>query len=170
MNKLFLWMAFLIFLAAGDFAQQGVPLFVIERNTNSNRVYYEARIGTDSLLDLKQPLRAYWIMWEKDPSGKTREELTLLEKEKAYGFKVKQGQSRTCSWFSIAPLPDRPIKVSVHNGNATAEAVIDGKYSVLKRVSVNAGQRHFLPHVNYVELFGTDSKSGEDTYEKIANK
>lgn len=94
MNKPFLSLLFLLLCAAAISAQGEQNLFVVKRNTNSNRVYYETRIASDSLFDTRQPIHAYWIMWQKDPTGKTREELTLFEKEKAFGFRVKQNPAR----------------------------------------------------------------------------
>ena len=163
-------MVFLLLHAGIVLAQSAQPLFVIERNTNSNRVYYEARIAADSLFDARQPIHAYWIMWEKDRSGKTREELTLLEREKGYGFRVKQNPGRKFVWFSIAPLPNRPIKVSLQNAAVVAETVIGGRFSIIEKIAINVVEKNFIPHVNYIELFGRNAKSGEDTYERIVNK
>jgi hypothetical protein len=168
MNKVFLVTVFL--LTGIVCAQNAQPLFVIERNTNSNRVYYEARIAPDSLFEARQPIHAYWIMWEKDHSGKTREELTFIEREKGYGFRVKQNPGRKFFWFSIAPLPHRLIKVSLQNATAVAETIIDGRFSVLEKITINAFEKNFLPHVKYIELFGRNAKSGEDTYERIVNR
>jgi hypothetical protein len=171
MNKSFLSLVvFLLVVAAQVPAQETRQLFTIEHNTNSNSVYYEARIAADSLLDGRQPIHAYWVMWAKDPTGKTREELTLLEKEKAFGFTVKRSPVRKFVWFSIVPLPHRLIKVSLQNGNPVAETVINGRFSILEKISIFAVSRYYIPHVNHIELFGRDVKCGEGTYEKIINK
>jgi hypothetical protein len=171
MNKSFLSLVlFLLVVAAQVPAQETRQLFTIEHNTNSNSVYYEARIAGDSLLDSRQPIHAYWVMWAKDPTGKTREELTLLEKEKAFGFTVKRSPVRKFVWFSIVPLPNRLIKVSLQNGNPVAETVINGRFSILEKISIFAVSRYYIPHVNHIELFGRDVKCGEGTYEKIINK
>jgi Domain of unknown function (DUF4833) len=160
----------LFIFAAAALAQSSHLLFVLERNTNSNSVYYEARIGSDSLFEAKQPIHAYWIMWEKDPTGKTHEELTFLENEKAYGVKVKLSPTRKCVWFSIAPLPNRPIKVSLSGETPVAETVIDSQFCVLEKVRINATKKQLLPHVNYIDLFGRNPKTGEEHYERIASK
>ena len=170
MNKLFLVAVFLFLHAGIVLAQSAKPLFVIERNTNSNRVYYEARVAPDSLFDARQPIHAYWVMWEKDPSGKTREELTLFEREKGFGFKVKKHPARKFVWFSIVPLPHRLIKVSLQNAAAVAETVIDGRFSIVEKIAINVVEKNFLPHVSYIELFGRSAKGGEDTYERIINR
>jgi hypothetical protein len=170
MNKLFLLSFFLLLTSGVPRAQGSQQLFVMERNTNSNRVYYEAKITADSLLDSQNPIHAYWIMWSKDPSGKTREELNILEKEKGFGFKVQKNPSRKFLWFSIVSLPRRPIKVSVQSEGAIAETIIDGRFSIVEKIAINAVEKNFLPHVNYIELFGRTAKNGEETYEKIVNR
>jgi hypothetical protein len=171
MNKSFLSLVvFLLVVAAQVPAQETRQLFTLEHNTNSNSVYYEARIAADSLLDSRQPIHAFWVMWAKDPTGKTREELTLLEKEKAFGFKVKRSPVRKFVWFSIVPLPHRLIKVSLQNGNPIAETIINGRFSILDKITINSAEKYLIPYVKHIELFGRDVKSGEGTYEKIINK
>jgi hypothetical protein len=169
-NRLFILPLFLLLGGAGLFAQTSQLLFVLERNTNNNSVYYDARICPDSLLDARQPVHPYWILWEKDPTGKTREELTFLENEKAFGVRVKKSSTRKCTWFCIAPIPNRLIKVTVQNAAAVAETMIDGQFCVLEKVRINATKKQFLPHVNYIDLFGKNPKTGEEHYERIANK
>ncbi len=150
-------------------AQTSHQLFVMERSTNSNRLYYEANLGADSLLNEKQPIHAYWVMWQKDPTGKTREELSLLEKQKAFGFKTTLSPNRKFAWFTLIPLPSRPIKVSIINSQVAAETMINNRFSLLNKIFVNTVEKNFLPKVLYIELFGKDAKTGEDTYEKILN-
>ena len=70
------------------------PLFVIERSKNANKVHYEARLTGEGVLDVRKPVHAYWVNWEKDSTGKTCEELNLIEKQMAFGFSVA-GRSRS---------------------------------------------------------------------------
>ena len=61
-----------VFLVTGTAASRTVapcttqPLFVIERSKNANKVYYEARLTGDGVLDVHRPVHAYWVNWEKD--------------------------------------------------------------------------------------------------------
>src|SRR5579871_1079208 len=64
------------------------PLFVIERSTNANVVHYDARLTPAGELDASRPIDAYWVMQAAD--GR-REELTSLERSKAYGFTLEHG-------------------------------------------------------------------------------
>src|SRR5712691_7603522 len=67
-------------------AARFLPLFVIERNVNTNVVHYDAKLGPDGKLDPQQPIVAYWIMGAED--GR-RQELNLLERSRAYGFSAQ---------------------------------------------------------------------------------
>jgi len=168
--KIFLFPGLLLFaMIQGLFAQTSSQLFAVERSKNRNCLYYEANIDADSLLNEKQPLHAYWVMWQKDPSGKTREELSLLEKQKGFGFKTKLAPNRKFAWFTLIPLPARSIKVSIINSKAISETVINNRFSLLNKIFISTVEKNFLPKVLSIELFGKDVKTGEDTYEKIIN-
>src|SRR5579872_5952110 len=62
------------------------PLFVIERNTNANVVHYDVNLAPNGEIDPRRPIQAYWIMAAQD--GR-REELSALERSRAYGFSVE---------------------------------------------------------------------------------
>lgn len=96
--------------------------------------------------------------------------MTLLEKQKAFGFSIKCSPVRKFIWFSIVPLPHRLIKVSLQNANPIAETVINGRFSILDKISIFAVDRYYIPHVKHIELFGRDVRCGEGTYEKIINR
>jgi Domain of unknown function (DUF4833) len=55
-----------------------LPLFVIERSTNANVVYYDARVTKSGKLNAEEPVVAYWIMLA---GNGRREELNPIEKE-----------------------------------------------------------------------------------------
>ena len=87
MKKAMWWFAVLVLLAAPAAAQMKTsPLFIIERSKNANVVHYDARLTADGELDPKEPVIAYWVKLTKD--GR-REELSWIEKKKAYGFEIK---------------------------------------------------------------------------------
>jgi hypothetical protein len=149
-------------------AQSSQPLFVIEHSTNKNMVYYEARITKDSAIDARKPIHAYWIMWEKDPEGAIREELTIVEKKMAYGFKVIQDPGKKYFKLNLVAFPERTIKVYQKNGKALAEVLINGQPAYLEKIFINSRETLTLPKVNYIELFGKDKKTLELQDEKIA--
>src|SRR5438477_12797965 len=69
----------------GGGAVSSEPLFVIERSTNANVVHYDANVKPDGQLDPRQPISAYWVMAAED--GR-REELSVFERSRAYGFTI----------------------------------------------------------------------------------
>ena len=91
MTKTMWWFAVLPLLAAPAAAQMKTqPLFIIERSKNANVVHYDARLTADGKLDPREPVIAYWVLSAED--GR-REELSWIEKKKAYGFDMKPDPS-----------------------------------------------------------------------------
>jgi hypothetical protein len=160
----------LLALAALSLSQTTQPLFFIERSTNKNKVYYEARITREGAFDKQNPVHGYWILWAKDSSGQTREELNLVEKNMAYGLKIQRRADKTAFTMTLAAFPQRGITVFIDSGKAVAQAVINGGLSRLEKIYISSRETKMLPKVNYVELFGVDPKTGERRYEKIVPK
>ena len=151
-------------LLAAHIESKQAPLFVIERSTNANVVHYDANIGADGQLDPRQPISAYWVMAAVDGH---REELTSLEKSRAYGFTVEPSQDSNSYRLRLVAQRRRDIAI-VRQGDAIrAEAVIDGHRACLKRLYVNTHKVLAIPMVKYIELFGTDLATGESVSEKV---
>ena len=167
MNKSCRAIIVLLLLKAASPAQSAQPLFVIEHSANKNKLYYEVRITKDSVIDMHNPLHAYWIMWEKDPSGATHEELTMVEKKMAYGFKVIQEPGKKAFKMNLVSFPERTIKVYLKNGKSVAEVPVNGQPAYLERIFINSRETLTLPKVNYMELIGKDKKTGEQRDEKV---
>src|ERR1019366_266845 len=64
-----------------------IPLFAISWNLTSNFVQYDA-VVKDGRVDPREPVKAYRIMKQTDGH---REDLTLIERLKGYGFSVRPG-------------------------------------------------------------------------------
>ncbi len=163
-----LFLAFLAVVSSSLFGwadESYQPLFVIERSTNENAVHYDAKIAQDGDLDARKPIVVYWIMGAKD--GR-RQELSFLEKTKAYGITVEPGQ--TLHSYRIALVSDRQREIEVYReGNAfRAETIIEGRRAYLRKiyVSVRKGPLFSLP--GSIELIGTDIATGEGLREIIA--
>jgi hypothetical protein len=160
----------IILFAAETFTQSTQLLFSLGRSKNINRVFYEAQIAEDSLLNPKEPIHVYWILWAKDSTGRIREELSLLEKNMAYGCKIEKYDGRKYCLMTIVSYPDRVISVSLLEGKATAEIVIDKNVSYLDSIFIQYRETRMFPKVNYIELFGRAVKTGAPQYEKIKPK
>ncbi len=158
------------FLGGQARAQSVEPLFILERSKNANQVHYEARITREGLLDPVEPVHVFWINRVKDPSGNTREELTVIERNMVYGCKVNKKIDGKYVSLTIVSYPEKPIKVSLQNGKATAEIDINGQVSYLDKIYISYRETRMFPKVNYIELFGRSVKNGDVQYEKIRIK
>jgi len=78
---------------------------------------------------------AYWVLLAED--GR-REELSWIEKKKAYGFTIKPDRSVKCYEMALVAAPERQITVKKDKDAVRAEVVIAGRPSVLEKMYINA--------------------------------
>lgn len=143
-------------------------LFYIERTMNANKLYYEANIDSSGRIDPREPVRAYWIMWAKDPSGQTTEDMNFIERTKVYGFNIKPDPSGQHYNMTLKPFKERLIKVYLHEGKARAEMIINGRPSIFTKMHIFS-KGNSRP--DSIKLYGTDLEYGTKTYELfIPNK
>ena len=168
MKKAMWWFAVLVLLAAPASAQiKTSPLFIIERSKNANVVHYDARLTADGKLDPKEPVIAYWVLLAED--GR-REELSWIEKKKAFGFEIKPDPSVKGYKMTLVADPQRQLTVKKEGDAVRAEGVIDGQPAVLEKMYIKASDGVTGPKVEYIELYGKDLKTGGKRYQKIVPK
>ncbi len=169
MKKAMWWFAVLALLDAPAAAAQvkTQPLFIIERSKNANVVHYDARLTADGKLDPKEPVIAYWVLSAED--GR-REELSQIEKKKAYGFDIKPDPSAKGYKMTLVAAPQQQITVRKEGDAVCAEAVIDGRPAVLEKMYIKASDGLMGPKVEYIELYGKDLETGGKRYQKIVPK
>jgi hypothetical protein len=168
MKKAMGWFAVLVLLAAPAAAQvKTSPLFIIERDTNTNVVHYDARLTADGKLDPKEPVIAYWAELSGDGP---REKLNWIEKKMAYGFTVKPDPSVNGYKMSLVAAPEKQIIVKKEKETVLAEAVIEGRPAVLEKMYINASDGLTGPKVQYIEVHGKDLQTGEKLREKMVPK
>jgi len=148
-------------------ASSYAPLFVIERSTNRNVVHYDAKLSAPGTLDAKEPVVVYWEMRTK--AGR-RENLTGMEKRRAYGFALSADPAPGTYVLKLVPQPGRPVRVSLQGDQAIAEMLIQGKKSRLKRLFIQTKGKGLIPQVDYMELYGEDLETHKPTYEKVLPK
>ena len=61
----------------------------------------------------------------------------------------------------------RDLVVDVHEGVYRAFTEISGRQSLLEKIYIFAEESGVMPTVKYLELFGTDTETGEEAYEKF---
>jgi hypothetical protein len=168
----FLWSRILIIFAAGVFL---IPqtlvsrgeirqerLFVITRNKNDNMVCYDACIS-ESKLDQKEPVRVYWVIPKENNKI---EDLSLLERKKAYGFEIVKEYGTDSADIKLKPLP-RTMRVKRHDGKWVAITTIDSVQAILTSAHVMAESTGIIPKVNWVRLKGVDVFRGSEVVEVI---
>jgi hypothetical protein len=151
-------------LLAEHIEMKQAPLFVIERSTNANVVHYDANIRADGELDPRQPISAYWIMAAVDGH---REELTPIEKARAYGYTVEPGRDSKSYHLRLVSQKQRDIAIVREGETIRAEAVIDGRRAWLKKMYVSTHKVLAVPTVKFIDLFGTDLATGEGVSERV---
>jgi hypothetical protein len=110
MVRVLLQMAVVISTLAGPIAAQTTqPLFLIERTKNTNKIYYEVNITKGGAIDAKNPVRAFWVLWARDTTGKTTEPLSFIEKKLAYGYNVDPDPSGKRFNMTLKPFKEMLI-------------------------------------------------------------
>lgn len=153
---------FLVAQLASAQSRETVELYRIERSLNANVVHYDANLTPEGDLHPSKPVDAYWILHEK---GGKRQELTKIDKEMAYGFKVERDPGADIVIMRPSPNPRREIKVHKVNERWRAETLINGQPAFLERIYVKTSKSG--TKVLYVEVFGQEITSGDDLYEKL---
>ena len=139
-------------------------LFVIERNKNANIVVYDANLGPAGDLTASEPVKAYWLMNATDGH---REELNIIERQRAYGFDVVPGKAAATYTMTLKAGRKRRITIRMLNGCPVALGPISGRSGILRKMFVQSEEGFTRPRVEYVELFGEDPESGGPLHEKF---
>jgi len=162
MKKMFLSIAvfFALSFCASIIEAATQNLFKIERNKNANVVMYDVVLDDKGLVNDKNPIDAYWLLFAKDGS---REEIGSFEK-KAYGYTAVKKNGTY--FLTLKAVSDRSIKIVIAKGVAKGEIIINDKPAYLSKVYVFASAA-FIPTVKYYTLTGIDIETGTQVEEQI---
>ncbi len=136
-------------------------LFKIERNKNANIVQYDAQIGTDGKLERNRPIVVYWVRLAEQGQIK---KLSWIQKTFAYGFRADHDRESDSVSLDMYIDIGQPIKVQYENGLYRAMVKINGKSSQLVKIFIHAHGKGLSTRVDYIELYGADLSTGDDTY------
>ncbi len=139
------------------------PLFYIDRSLNANVVRYDVRLNSNGTLDQKEPVIVYWLLNAED--GR-REDLSYIERTRAYGIKVKPNGIKGEYLLTIVSFKDRSIRVFMNDGVARAETNINGNLAFLERVFIQAAGAFSKPQ--FIEFHGKDIRTLEERVEKMS--
>jgi len=139
------------------------PLFSIKRSKNKNVVRYDACLLQNGNISGSNPVDVYWIL----ENGK-KEELSALEKERAYGIESKERLGENRFRILIKALKNREIIVQKVKAGYKALVRIGGELSILEKVYVESEDKILgFPEVHYVDLFGRSLRTNKPVKERI---
>ena len=156
----------LIFAPAILFAKEleHQSLFKIERSKNANIIQYDAQIGPDGKLFKKEPVIGYWIRLAEQGQVK---QLTWIQHTFAFGFKVKYHPATDTATVDMVADIGQPITVRRVGGEYMATVNIEDQPSQLVKMYIQAHGKGMKVKVEYVDIFGKDLETGEETYARI---
>ena len=145
------------------FAQDihGEHVFQCERSTNSNYICYDINLQPDGKLNLKEPLKSYWVLDEE-----TRTEgLTFLDRKMAFGIKVLSRGDNEASVHMTA-YKDLVIRICQRKGKWVGLVEVNGHEMVLQKIFAQMKPPMGI-RCEYVNIHGTGLNTGEKRIERI---
>ena len=143
-------------------------LFYIQRSPNANTVIYAARLDGQGNLDKSAPVEAFWRKFNIDGS---KQPLNFLERNMAYGVKLEKEKPGQPVSFSIAPLPERKLTVSLDDRHHPQALMQIGSHKVkVAYVYLHVVEGGLMPQVPELDIFGTDIASGKAIHEHLIQK
>jgi len=139
-------------------------LFYIQRNHNANTIVYDANFDKNGKLIEDEPVEVYWIRYQEQGQ---RMELRTIEKWYAYGVDCEENENGS---FKVELVADKNRAFYLQQTEpfkAIITTLINKKMAVLEHMYIFADNSGVWPTVKYIELFGSDLKTGTTTYEKI---
>jgi hypothetical protein len=144
-------------------------VFTVERTKNANELVYSANLTPDGFHRLV-PLYVYWLMKAK---GGKREELTNVERDKAYGLKFAGIDAQEVR-FSVKALEGVPFRARETTGDdgarVTAYATVEGEEMAVQRVFITTKEGGLFPKVLYIDFFGTSAATHEPVVHRFVPK
>jgi hypothetical protein len=143
-------------------------LFYVQRSPNSNTVIYAAKLDAQGNFDAHAPVEGFWRKFNIDGS---KQPLNFMERMIAYGVKMapsRQGQPIT---FTIAPLPERRLTLSMDAQHHPQATMAVGNHTVkVVYVYLQVVEGGLMPSVPALDIFGIDVSSGKAIREHLIQK
>lgn len=161
----FLLVIGLISVAADSDKTNDNSLFKIGRSKDANEIYYEVKTTQDGSLDLKEPIKIYWI---KYTNNNAVEPLTIVQQKFAYGLKFLEVTPEKAE-FQFVSYAKRTL--TLHKNNAGKYGVyteVEGKPVELERVFIQIdGGTFWFPKITRVEVHAKKAEENELVVEVI---
>jgi len=162
----------LIFLVFGLISQASTSensnsnsLFKIGRSKDANEIFYEVKTTADGSLDIKEPIKIYWVKYTKNNAI---EPLTIVQQKFAYGLKFLKTTQESAE-FQFVSYAKRTLSLRKNShGNYGVFTEVDGKQVELERVFIQIdGGTFWFPKITRVEVHAKKAEAGELVVEVI---
>lgn len=144
------------------------PVFVVTRSLNQNELVYQANLTPDGFHP-RVPFQVYWIMKTR---GGTREELTNLERNRAYGIRFLETGAHEVR-FSVKALEGvvfRADEVETPAGTLVRVfTTLDGDEIAVERIFLTT-EGSLMPKVHHIDFSGTSTASHEPVVHRYVPK
>jgi len=140
-------------------------LFFVQRTPNSNTIVYDINTDRDGKPNAEEPVKVYWIKYNEQGQ---KEDLNYIQRKFAYGlnFKPAGNDNYDIRFVSYKKFPLTLMKAN--DGKYHIFAFILQKQAILNRIFVKIeGGTFWFPNVAYVEVEGTDPKTGREMVERF---
>ena len=140
-------------------------LFKIGRSKDANEIFYAVRTTLDGSLDLKEPIRIFWIKYTENNEI---EPLTMVQQKFAYGLKFLEVTTEKAE-FQFVSYSKRTLSLRKNNdGNYGVFTEVEGKEVELERVFIQIdGGTFWFPKITRVEVHAKKAEAGELIVEVI---
>jgi hypothetical protein len=143
------------------------PLFIISWNLTANYVQYDAKLK-DGEFDPKAPVTAYWIMNQTDGH---HQGLTLIERHKGYGFSIHRGSKPDTYDMVVVSVKQKTLHIARSGDKFDVTLnIANCDTAHLTQARVQAHWWHFIAVGDYVDLTGTDAKTGAVCHERVRQR
>jgi hypothetical protein len=140
-------------------------LFFLQRSQNANTVIYELNLK-NGVMDSVEPVHIFWISYAEHGQ---REELTEIQRKRAYGLATKY---ITKDHYELRFLANKKYAMDLMKGPDNKFHIyqmINQKQVILSKIYLQLhGGTPLSPNIEYVVLTGIDPATGAEVSEKKA--
>ena len=140
-------------------------LFYVQRTPNANTIVYDVNMGRDGRPNSEEPVKVYWIKYNERGQ---REDLNYIQRKFAYGLNCKPIGNDNYDIRFVSYKKFSLTLMRANDGKYHIFALISQKQVILNHVFVKIeGGTFWFPNVAYVEVEGTDPKTGREMVERF---
>jgi hypothetical protein len=138
-------------------------LFLIERNQDSDKIYYDISFTKGGELHPQHPIKGHWL---RSTAGGCRQPLTWSQNEFSFGLKFRHMSSSEIH-FQLVSYKDRDFILKKDSeGHYKVYTQFLGREIQLERIFIQIdGGSFWLPRISRVELHGSLADTGCQTLE-----